>query len=129
MTSKDQFPERPCMTAYLPWEGKSGLWYFERDFPFFSARGNGIIPAGFETDFGSVPPYLRSVVDDNDPHANCPFVRHDKRYHDGIGERAVWDDELYEGCVACGMPKWKAWLVRQAVRVGGSSRYKKKLSP
>lgn len=126
MTAQEQFPNRPVFVAYLPWEKKSGLWYFEYPFPFNSVFGAGHIPAGFETDFGSVPKWLRSFVDDDDPRALCPFVRHDKRYSDGIGERAVWDKELYEGCVTCGMSRLKAWLIYRAVRLGGGGHWKSK---
>jgi hypothetical protein len=128
MTAAEQFPVRPCVTAYLPWEPKSGLWFFEKAFPFFSSFGNGVIEAGFETDFGSVPPWARSFVDDDDPRALCPFLRHDKRYKDGIGERADADQELYEGCIACGMSRLKAWVIYRAVRLGGGKHFNKKIS-
>lgn len=124
MTAQEQFPERPCMTAYLPWEEKSGLWYFERPFHYGSIHGAGVIEVGFETDFGSIPTFLRGIVDDDDPKALCPFVRHDKRYKDGIPSRAEADQELYDGCIACGMPRVKAWLIFRAVRIFGASRWK-----
>lgn len=124
MMPQEQFPVRPCVTAYLPWEKKSGLWYFEKEFPFFSPFGNGVIEVGFETDFGSVPKWARSFVDDDDPRALCPFLRHDKRYKEAKGERIEADKELYEGCITCGMSRLKAWLVYQAVRIGGASHWK-----
>ena len=126
MSPQEMFPSRPTVTAYLPWEDKSGLWYFEFPFVFTLKRGAGVIPAGFETDFGSVPAWLRSFVDDDDPQALCPFVVHDKRYNDAIGPRAQWDEELYENCIACGMSRVKAWIIYRAVRLGGGSHYQPK---
>lgn len=123
MTAAEQFPERPRLTAYLPWETKSGLWYFDTPFPFRSTLGDGLIPAGFETDFGSIPAFLRGVVDDDDPRALCPFIRHDKRYNDCTGTRLAADDELYDGLIACGMGRIKAWLIYRAVRLGGGSHW------
>lgn len=126
MTAKEQFPERPCVTAYLPWEPKSGLWYFERDMPFDSPQGAGVIPAGLETDFGSIPRWLHGVVDDDDPRALCPFLRHDKRYKDAIGDRTTWDQELYDGMRACGSSWLKSIIVYRAVRLFGGSHYNPK---
>jgi len=124
MTAQEQFPNRPCVTAYLPWESKAGLWYFDKEFSYNSPFGSGIIPVGFETDFGSIPPWLRGIADDDDPMALCPFIRHDHRYSLGIGTREDADQELYDGCIACGMSKWKAWLIYRAVRFGGASHWK-----
>jgi hypothetical protein len=126
MTAAEQFPDRPILTAYLPWETKSGLWYFERNFRFGSPHGAAVIPAGFETDFGSIPAFLRGFVDDDDPKALCPFLRHDKRYADGIGDREQWDDELRDGMIVCGSSRLKAALVHRAVRLFGGSHFKPK---
>lgn len=123
MTAKEQFPERPVVAAYLPWEPKNGLWYFEKAFPFGSPFGAGEIEVGFETDFGSIPRWLRGIVDDDDPKALCPFLRHDKRYKEGKLPRADADEELYQGCIACGMSRVKAWLIYRAVRFFGGSHY------
>jgi hypothetical protein len=126
MTAQEQFPDRPCVVAYLPWEEKSGLWYFELPFRFFSSYGNGVIHAGFETDFGSIPAFLRGIVDDDDPKALCPFLRHDVRYAEGLGDRKDWDDELRDGMIACGSSRLKAALVHRAVRLFGGSHFKPK---
>lgn len=132
MTAQEQFPERPVVAAYLPWEPKSGLWYFVTPFPFFSSFGNGVIEAGFETDFGSIPPQLRSFVDDDDPKALCAFLRHDKRYKDGSLPRLDADVELREGVISCGTNRIKAWLIFRMVRLFGGKHYHPapaKLSP
>lgn len=124
MTAREQFPSRPQVEAYLPWEPKSGLWVFSASFPYGSRFGSGEIPIGRETDFGSIPKPLRGVVDDDDPKALCPFIRHDDRYFSHAIPRADADLELYEGMIACGAGKLKAWLVYRAVRAFGGSHWK-----
>jgi len=126
LTVKQQFPERPCVVAYAPWEEKSGLWYFKHAWHYGSDLGAGRIPDGFETDFGSIPSWLRSFVDDDDPRALCPFMRHDHRYATGALLQTDADQELYDGCIACGMSRVKAWLIYRAVRMFGGSHYKTK---
>lgn len=123
MTAKEQFPERPCVTAYLPWETKAGLWYFEKPFPFNSPYGEGAIPVGFETDFGSIPRWLRGIVDDDDPKALCPFLRHDLRYYERSISRADADAELRDGMRACGSSWIKSMLVYRLVRLFGGSHW------
>lgn len=125
MTARERFPFRPCVTAYLPWEAKSGLWYFHHEWRFNSVSGEESIPAQFETDFGSIPPWLRSFVDDDDPKLLAPFLVHDKRYKEAKGERQAADDELYDNCILCGTSRLKAWLIRRAVGLGGGSHWGK----
>lgn len=124
MTAREQFPQRPQVEAYLPWEEKSGLWIFTKDFTYESRFGAGIIFAGTETDFGSIPGWLRGVVDDDDPKALCPFLRHDDRYSTRRLSRADADQELYEGMRDCGAGAVKAWIVYRAVRAFGDSHWK-----
>lgn len=124
MTAQEQFPTRPTVTAYLPWEEKSGLWFFEFAFSYNSPLGAGIIPAGFETDFGSIPAFLRGLVDDDDPKALCPFLRHDHRYSTRAIPRDQADAELRDGMISCGSSWFKAQLVYRAVRAFGGSHWK-----
>jgi len=126
MTAPEQFPSRPQVEAYLPWETKSGLWTFTKAFPFVSRFGAGEIPVGTETDFGSIPQWFHGVIDDDDPKALCPYLRHDARYTAQDIDRADADTELREGMLACGAGPIKAWLVYRAVRLFGGSHWQAK---
>ncbi len=124
MTAQEQFPQRPQVEAFLPWEPESGLWKFSKSFPYQSRFGAGEIQVGTETDFGSIPKWLRGIVDDDDPKALCPYLRHDDRYETQVLPREDADTELHEGMRDCGAGIIKAWLVYRAVRMFGGSHWK-----
>lgn len=84
-----------------------------------------MVSKGFITDFGSVPSLSKSLVDDDDPDLLFASLPHDFLYkHRGwfTGcrlSRAQADEVLWEAMLAVGAPRFKAWLIYNAVRIGG----------
>lgn len=81
-----------------------------------------IVPAGFVTDFASVPraPFtywlFGGVADE-------AAVVHDFLYETGIVPRDVADDVYLEALEACGVAAWRRRAMWAAVRAFGARRY------
>lgn len=78
------------------------------------------VPAGFETDFASVPRIpLAYLIAGNTAHG--PAVVHDYQYRKGDVTREQADDIFYEGMKADNDPAagWRRWLMWAAVRSAG----------
>lgn len=84
------------------------------------------VPAGFVSDFASVPRALRSIIDNDDPGVVMPSIVHDYLYRHsgkvpgGPFSRLEADDLMLEGMEVCGLPPTKRRLVYIAIRVGGA---------
>jgi len=93
--------------------------------PFsYLAPGHDLItvPAGFETDFASVPRWpLTFVLLGSYGHAAA--VIHDWLYASGELSRADADRVFHEALRSSGIARWRAWLMWGGVRIGGKSRY------
>jgi hypothetical protein len=60
------------------WPTDRSYWQFLDPFRYVSAKWGPInIPAGFYTDFASVPPSIHSIVDDDSPIILFPSAPHD----------------------------------------------------
>jgi len=81
-----------------------------------------IVPAGFITDFASVPriPIAFLLTADT---AHQAAVVHDWLYTTHEVARDVADAVLREASIASGVPAWRAWLMWAGVRVGGASHF------
>lgn len=127
MTVQQMFPARPRFEAVLPHELRGGaqLYVFTEEWAYNSPKyGSGVIPAGFTTDFASIPGFFRRYMDDDDPGILCPSLRHDHRYSTRAIPRADADDELAEGMAACGARWDQRKAVKLAVRLFGGSHWK-----
>lgn len=88
------------------------------------------VPAGFVTDFGSVPTALEWVVSGEDVHLVVPSIVHDWLYQnrgkvsEGTFTRRQADQLLAEGMRLWGAPWWKQQVVYFAVRVGGGKAWR-----
>ncbi len=88
------------------------------------------VPAGFATDFGSVPTALEWVVSGEDVHLIVPSVVHDWLYQnrgkvpEGTFTRKQADLLLAEGMRMRGAPWWKRNAVYFAVRLGGGKAWR-----
>jgi hypothetical protein len=95
-------------------------WRLTDEFVYDSdvAHARIVVPAGFVTDFASVPriPIAFWLVGDT---AHAAAVVHDYLYATGIFPKAVADDVLYEAMVTSGMPAWRCHLIYWGVRLGG----------
>jgi hypothetical protein len=103
-------------------------------FPYVSKRFGCTIeaPAGFVTDFASVPRAVKWLIDDNDRHMLYPAIPHDVLYecrgalpNGPTLTRYQADLVLKDAMNDIGAPGWKRALVFSAVRVGGWLPWKK----
>ena len=89
--------------------------------PFRVRTGAGRIievPAGFETDFASVPRLFWRVVPPWGRYSPAAVV-HDCLYHTGKVSRLAADRVFLELMAALGVPLWKRQVMYWAVRLGG----------
>lgn len=77
-----------------------------------------IVPAGFVTDFASVPGWAQSFVSRVGKHARAALL-HDFLYENRIGSRKVADWVFREQMRRDGVVWLRRWLAWLAVRVGG----------
>jgi hypothetical protein len=108
-----------------------GSWQLLAPLRYWSALlGQGIeVPAGFNTDFASVPrwiPIASALVGDR---AHAAAVVHDYLYTVHSVTRLQADMVLREACAASGVPAWARWLIFSGVRVGGESHWTLPASP
>ena len=78
------------------------------------------VPAGFVTDFASVPRYLPIAFALTGDTAHRAAVIHDWLYTTHQVDRATADAVLREAAISCGVPTWRADLLWEGVRIGGS---------
>ena len=80
------------------------------------------VPVGFVTDFASIPKILWPVLPPTGPYGKAA-VLHDWCYRTGMVSRLTSDNILYHAALELGTPTFKAWLIYEGVRIGGSSSY------
>jgi hypothetical protein len=95
--------------------------------------GEIVVPAGFVTDFASIPRAALWYVDDDDPAILFASVVHDYLYTKkgdlGRGTNLILsrqnaDEVLREAMLVSGARKAQAFVVYSAVRLGGGSHWK-----
>lgn len=133
------FPLPLVLRALAPEEVASAesprqLYQLREEFRFASADfGEIVVPVGFVTDFASIPRAALWYVDDDDPAILFASVVHDYLYTRkgdlGLGTRFTFsrqdaDKVLREAMLASGARPAQAWVVYQAVRLGGGSHWK-----
>jgi hypothetical protein len=83
-----------------------------------------IVPKGFETDFASIPVGLRNLFPPMGRWSRAAIL-HDWLYAtgglSGRYTRKQADKIFREAMLVLGVPKWRAEVMFQAVRLGGSS--------
>ncbi|WP_417480475.1 DUF1353 domain-containing protein [Maricaulis maris] len=80
------------------------------------------VPAGFETDFASVPrwPLTFALLGQ---YGHAAAVLHDYLYATGALSRRKADQVFRNALRSSGIARWRAWLMWAGVRVGGAKRY------
>lgn len=80
------------------------------------------VPAGFETDFASVPrwPLTFALLGQ---YGHAAAVLHDRLYSTGQLSRADADRVFLNALRSSGIARWRAWLMWAGVRIGGANRY------
>lgn len=126
------FPQEPILRVVHPkaCRGKQ-MYVLERDFAYQSrAFGAIVAPAGMATDFASIPRLAYTYISPESPQILWASVIHDYLYG-VLGQlplrrltRAECDAVLREAMLECGARPTQAWLVYQAVRLGGGSHWK-----
>lgn len=79
---------------------------------------NYYIPAEYETDFATVPRLFFTIVPTIGRH-NVAALLHDYLYDNRIGSRKQADKLFLKVMLSYEVPKWQAFLMYFAVRVGG----------
>jgi hypothetical protein len=108
-------------------------WKLEEDFTYYTEifKDKGIdryyitVPAGFETDFASIPKIFMPFLKWRDKF-NKAAVVHDYLYSTKEVDRKTADRIFLEGLVILGIPKWKAYLFYIVVRLFGWTHWRKK---
>lgn len=105
-------------------EGKPDWWEVTEDYSFMFFTGEFfVIPAGFITDFASVPRFLWSIIPPNGRTAPAS-VLHDFLYENTVGDRLMADLFFYyELRKAVG--NTQALIMYTAVRLFGAYRWEK----
>lgn len=92
--------------------------------------GRITVPAGFVTDFASIPRLVWAWLSPEDPVVLFPSIVHDYLYSikgEIEGSPAISreraDQVLRDAMIACGARSSQAWVVYHAVRVGGASNW------
>ncbi len=97
-----------------------GTWRLTSAFSYDSdvATAHFEVPAGFETDFASVPriPIFFMLVGDI---ASEAAIIHDYLYSTKQVSRATADKVLREAAKVAGCPQWQAEILYLGVRLGG----------
>jgi hypothetical protein len=128
MQMEQQFPEIHCRSLYTD---KQKPWRFELLQDVRVQLSNGcwlIIPAGYITDFASVPRIFRGIVQPGGNH-NLATLIHDWLYDTQLGTRKQADEEMLHWLMKAGCSKAKAYTMYLAVRIGGRSWWKKDSKP
>ena len=104
-------------------------FWLERAFSYEEgAKGSGrhiTVPAGFETDFASVPVGFRWLVPVVGRHGKAA-VLHDWLYASGyLPRRRQADAVFFEAMTVLGVRPWRKWLIWAAVRAFGWRRWRK----
>jgi|ERR1044072_1952766 hypothetical protein len=76
------------------------------------------IPAGYETDFATVPRLFFSIIPPIGKH-NVAAILHDFLYDNRIGTRKRADKLFLCFMLSYNVPKWQAYTMYYAVRLGG----------
>jgi hypothetical protein len=80
------------------------------------------VPAGFQTDFASVPRAFWRLIPPWGPYSPAAVV-HDYLYTTGLVSRAEADKIFLELMKRLDVPAWKRNVMYWAVRMAGASRY------
>lgn len=113
-------PLKPSFESRLRVEKVNSHWRLIEPLVYDSAALGArlVIPAGFKTDFASVPrlPFAFWLAGDT---AHLAAVVHDFLYTIQLCSRAEADRVFYEAMTLTGIPLWRRSLMYFAVRAGG----------
>lgn len=98
------------------WKLLAPLSYLDPDFGVID------VPAGFITDFSSVPrlPFTYALLGS---YGQVAATIHDYLYTSGNLPRAEADRVFFNALRSSGIARWRAWLMWAGVRIGGTKYY------
>ena len=99
-------------------------WKLVEKFEFNNKKYTISVPAGFITDFASVPRIFWWLIPPTGRYGKAAVV-HDFCYRKACFSRKECDWIFLEGMRALGVPKWKRLIMWAAVRLFGWSAYAK----
>lgn len=109
-------------TSPLVVEDLEGGWRVVNAFNYAIGReGSAVcitVPAGFETDFASVPRIFWSIFPPTGKHGKAA-VLHDYLYATQQASRVVADAIFLEAMAVLNVPAWRRWTMYLGVRLGG----------
>lgn len=94
------------------------------DLVWFRPSGALVIPAGFVTDFASIPRYLWPILPPVGAYDRAAVV-HDYYYRFNGCPRVFADQLLEEGMTELDVTPWKSVLIYRGVRLGGIFPWRK----
>lgn len=99
---------------------KPGQFILEEPMVYLSAvlDGQVVVPAGFITDFASIPRIFRAIHPVNGRHIKAAVV-HDYLCRDPDTTRKIADNVFNEAMKVCGVKDWRRRQMYLAVRIGG----------
>jgi len=106
--------------------GDGRRWRLKEPFEYYRTGREHIryiVPAGFVTDFASVPRILWPILPPYGRYGKAA-VLHDYLYRSGIVERYEADLIFKEAMEVLGVAKWKMTLLYWGVRFFGAKRFK-----
>lgn len=77
------------------------------------------VPSGFVCDFASVPWLFQRIFPKMGTLSDAPAVLHDWLYVTELFDRKTCDEIFLKALKERGVPKWKAYSMYYAVRLGG----------
>jgi hypothetical protein len=93
-------------------------WRVLEDFTY----GGITVPAGFETDFASIPRVLWSIYPPAGKWGKAAVI-HDYLYFTGMMPRAAADQVFLDAMEDLGVPKLRRRVMYRAVRLGGGGAW------
>lgn len=108
--------------GFVPYTGKKDYWITARPFRYYVGAENSEdyidVPAGFKTDFASVPRPFWSILPPDGDYTQAA-VLHDFLYRSKQRTREQSDEVFLEAMQVLGVDEWKAQIMFLAVRTFG----------
>lgn len=97
-------------------------WLVWQEIRYAGGGESYTVPAGFETDFASIPRGLWNLFPPTGRYAPAA-VLHDWMYVEAVLTKADADRIFRESMKELGVPYWKRWVMWAAVRSFGKGNY------
>ncbi len=104
---------------FLWWTRRVTRWRLTQDLVYEGNSQTFRIPAGFETDFASVPTAFQAIIPKRDPRYSEAAVLHDWLYASKEVSRKDADGIFRRVMREYGVPRWKRNSMYYAVRIFG----------